>query len=84
MTGKGQVQNKIIKMFRWWWLWVPIPVKLSRDGNVFTIKVEMPVQYVLRVADYISGVVLSSMGKVEAEIKPKAEPEPEPDVAHTD
>ena len=63
---------------------VPIPVGISRKENSMKVYMLTPLQCVLRVADYISGVVLSSMGKVEAEIKPKAEPEPEPDVAHTD
>lgn len=72
-------------MFRWWWLLVPIPVGLSRTENVFEVRVNVVLQYVLRCLDYISSVVRSSLVKDEGEINPKpTEAEPETDAAHTD
>jgi hypothetical protein len=69
-------------MFRWWWLVVPIPLNLSVSENTIEVKVQLPIQYVLRGLDYISSVVRSSLVKDEGEIN-QAKPEPEPDV-HTD
>jgi len=64
---------------------VPIPLNFSVSENMIEVKVQLPIQYVLRGLDYISSVVRSSLVKDEGEIsQPKqTEPEPEPDV-HTD
>jgi hypothetical protein len=71
-------------MFRWWWLLVPIPVGITRTENVIEVRVNMPLQYVLRGLDYISSVVRSSMVKGEGEINQPKPTEPETDAVHTD
>jgi len=70
-------------MFRWWWLVVPIPLNFSVSENMIEVKVQLPIQYVLRGLDYISSVVRSSLVKDEGEISQPKQTEPEPDV-HTD
>ena len=55
-------------MFRWWWLVVPIPLNFSISENTIEVKVQLPIQYVLRGLDYISSVVRSSLVKDEGEI----------------
>ena len=62
---------------------VPIPLNFSVNENMIEVKVQLPIQYVLRGLDYISSVVLSSRVKAEVEVKP-TNTEPETDAAHTD
>jgi hypothetical protein len=72
-------------MFRWWWLVVPIPLNFSISENTIEVKVQLPIQYVLRGLDYISSVVRSSLVKSEGEInQAKPESEPTENAAHTD
>ena len=63
---------------------VPIPVGITRTENVIEVRVNMPLQYVLRGLDYISSVVRSSMVKGEGEINQPKPTEPETDAVHTD